>query len=64
MSERPCFFAKPVNPREKGCKKPAKKRVILGRGLTIDVCEDHVIGYMGMGYKIIDLEEVKASESG
>lgn len=59
MSERPCFFAKPVNPREKGCPNEAKWRVILGKGLTIDVCDEHVDGYKGLGYKIIPLEGVK-----
>ena len=60
MSERQCFFAKRKSYREKGCRKPAKFRVILGEGLKIDVCEDHVIGYRGMGYKIIELKEIEA----
>ena len=60
MSERQCFFAKRKSYREKGCRKPAKYRVILGRGFTIDVCEDHVIGYKGMGYRIVELKEIEA----
>jgi len=56
-TERPCFMSKPKSWREKGCRKLAKYRVILN-GLTIDVCEDHVDGYKGMGYKIIELKEL------
>jgi len=56
-TERQCFMAKPASWREKGCKRPAKYRVILN-GLTIDVCEVHVEGYKGLGYKIIELKEL------
>lgn len=59
MSERPCFFSKPITPREKGCKNEAKWRVILGRGFFIDVCDEHVEGYKGLGYKIVPLEGVE-----
>ena len=60
MSERQCFFAKRRSYRERGCRKPAKYRVILGSGLTIDVCENHVKGYRGLGYRIVELKEVEA----
>lgn len=59
-TERPCFFSKPKSWREKGCKKEAKFRVILGKAFFIDVCEYHVEGYKGLGYKIIELKEVPA----
>jgi len=61
VSERPCLYAKPKSWREKGCKKPAKFRVIFGEGFFIDVCEEQVEGYRGIGYKIIELKELKAS---
>jgi len=57
-TERPCFFSKPKSWREKGCQNPAKFRVILGGGYFIDVCEEHVKGYQGLGLKIIELKEV------
>lgn len=60
MSERPCAYSKPKSWREKGCQKPAKYRVIFGGGFFMDVCEDHVNGYKGMGYKIVELVELKA----
>ena len=59
-SERPCFYAKPKTYREKGCRKPAKFRVVFGKGRFMDVCEDHVEGFRGMGYKILKLEEIEA----
>ena len=59
-SERPCLYFKTKSGREKGCKKPAKYRVILGNGYFIDVCEEHVEGFRGLGYKIIELKEVPA----
>lgn len=59
MSELPCFHARPAGARKKGCKKPAKYRVLMGNGLVINVCEDHVFAYRGMGFKIIELEAVK-----
>jgi hypothetical protein len=59
MSELPCFHARPKGARKRGCKKSAKYRVILGRGHFINVCEDHVVAYRGMGYKVIELETVK-----
>jgi hypothetical protein len=59
MSERPCFFSKTKSWREKGCRKPAKYRVILGDGYTIDVCEVHVLPYRVMGLKIVELLEAK-----
>jgi len=58
MSELPCFHAR--KGRKKGCKKPAVYRVLLGNGLVINVCEEHVVAYKGLGYKIIELETVKA----
>jgi len=61
MSERPCFFSKPKNWREKGCKNEAKWRVILGKGFFIDVCDEHVEGYRGLGLKIMELRTVEAS---
>ena len=60
MSERPCFYAKPKSWHEKGCKNPAKYRVVLGKGFTIDVCEDHIEIYRGMGYRVLELKEVEA----
>lgn len=59
MSERPCFFVKPKTWRQKGCSKPARYRVVMGKGFFIDVCEEHVEGYKGLGFKIIKLEELK-----
>ena len=59
MTEKPCLYAKPKTPREKGCKSPAMWRVVLGKGYFIDVCDLHVGGYRGMGYKILKLEEIK-----
>ena len=59
MSELPCFHARPIGSRKRGCKRPAKYRVILGDGLVINVCEEHVEAYKGMGLKIIELETVK-----
>jgi len=59
MSERPCFFAKTKSDREKGCRKPAKYRVLLGDGYFIDVCEEHVTSYRVMGLKVVELAEVK-----
>jgi hypothetical protein len=60
MSGKPCFFSKTKSWREKGCKRQAKYRVILGNGYSIDVCEVHVIPYRVMGLKIVELVEVKA----
>ena len=57
MSELPCFHAR--KGRKKGCKKPAKYRVILGDGLVINVCSEHVVAYKGMGLRIIELKEVE-----
>ncbi len=59
-SERPCLYSKTTDYREKGCQKLAKFRVILGEGFFIDVCEEHVEGYRGLGKKIIELKEVIA----
>ena len=56
MSERPCFYSKPKSWHEKGCKKPAKYRVVMSKGFFIDVCEDHIEIYRGMGYKVLELE--------
>ena len=58
-TERQCLFARKKNWRAKGCKKPAVWRVLLGKGRFIDVCEDHVKGYRGLGLKIIKLEVLK-----
>lgn len=43
----------------KGCKKPAKYRVVIGAGMTIDVCEKHVNGYRGLGLKVVELKELE-----
>jgi hypothetical protein len=60
MSELPCFHAKRKDTRKVGCKKPAKYRVLLGNGIVINVCDEHVVAYKGLGYKIIELVEVKS----
>lgn len=57
-TERPCTYSKPRSWREKGCSLPAKYRVMLGGGYFMDVCEEHVKGYRGLGLKIIVLKEV------
>ena len=59
MSELPCFHSRPIGSRKRGCKKPAKYRVLLGNGFVINVCEDHLVAYRGMGLKIIELKEVE-----
>ena len=59
-SERSCIYSKPKSYREKGCRNPAKYRVILSEGYFIDVCEEHVEGYRGLGLKIIELKEAVA----
>ena len=59
MSELPCFHSRPIGSRKRGCKKNAKYRVLLGNGFVINVCEEHIIAYRGMGFKIIELETVK-----
>lgn len=55
---RPCALSKVKSYREKGCRKEAKFRVIVGEGLFLDVCEDHVNGYRLIGHKIIELAEI------
>lgn len=57
-TERVCFYAKPKQRKRKGCKKPAKFRVIMGRGYTIDLCEEHVKGFKHLGYHILELKEL------
>lgn len=59
VTERQCFYAKKVSRREKGCQNEAKWRVVLGKGFTIDVCDEHVEAYRGMGYTILELRTVE-----
>lgn len=62
MSERECFFSKPIAPEKKGCKSEATHRVIFGEGHFIDVCVLHLQGFLGFGYKIIKLEDSEVKE--
>jgi len=60
-TERQCFHAKPKKGDKVGCKKSAKYRVLMGRGFTIDVCEEHKKGYEGLGYRIVELKTLEVS---
>lgn len=57
-TERPCASSKIKSYRERGCRKEAKFRVIIGEGLFLDVCEKHVVAYRLLGRKIIELAEM------
>ncbi len=62
MSGIPCFFSKTKSYREKGCQNEATHVVVLGKGLKIFVCDEHVKNYKGVGLKIVELRSVKEAE--